>query len=54
MKLFALLMGWVLVIFGAAVGAVVVESLLYRRRARREAELHSRLGVGARGAANRR
>ena len=52
MKLIALLAGWTLVILGTAAGAVVVESLLYRRRVRREATLHSRLGVGA--AADRR
>ena len=46
MKVIAIVLGWLLVIFGAAVGAVVVESLMYRRRVRREAKLHRRLGVG--------
>ncbi len=54
MKLIALIAGWALVVFGAAVGAVVIESLLYRRRIQREAALHSQLGVGGASAAKRR
>ena len=54
MKFIALLIGWAVVLAGAAAGAIVVESLLHRRRMRREAELHSRLGVGGNAAAKRR
>jgi hypothetical protein len=54
MKLIALIAGWSLVVFGAAVGALVVESLLYRRRVQREAALHNQLGVGGAYAAKRR
>ncbi len=54
MSVLALLAGWLLVVFGAAAGAVVLESLMYRRRVRREAALHRQLGVGGGAVAKRR
>jgi hypothetical protein len=47
MKLLAVIAGWVLILFGTAMGAIVLEGLLHRRRVRREASLHQRMGLGS-------
>jgi hypothetical protein len=47
MQMLAMIFGWVLALFGVAIVAVVLESLLYRRRSARERALHQSLGVGS-------
>ena len=49
MKFLAIAGGWALVLFGTAMGAIVIEGLVHRHRMRREAMLHRRMGLGIRG-----
>ena len=48
MKYFAIAGGWALILFGTAMGAIILESLVHRRRRQREATLHKRMGLGVR------
>lgn len=48
MKLAAIAAGWVLILFGTAIGAILVENLVHRRKMEREATLHRRMGLGLR------
>jgi len=48
MKYFAVAGGVALILFGTAMGASILESLVHRRRKQREAMLHRRMGLGVR------
>lgn len=46
MKYLAIAGGWALILFGTAMGAIILESLVHRRRKQREVMLHKRMGLG--------
>lgn len=54
MKYLAIAGGWVLILVGTAIGAIVLESLVHRYRKQREVTLLRRMGLGMRDDAPRR
>ncbi len=48
MKLAAIAAGWVMILFGTAIGAVLIENFVHRRKMERESTLHRRMGLGLR------
>jgi len=48
MKFLAIAGGWMLILLGTAMGAIVIEALVHRRRVKREEMLQRRMGLGAR------
>lgn len=48
MSIAMIAVGWVLILFGTAIGAILIENLVHRRKMEREAMLHRRMGLGLR------